>query len=134
MVMIKATPASESGQLPSAELLEVMGRYNEELAEAGILLAGEGLRPSSQGARVRFHGSEREVVEGPFPNTDELISGFWLWQVRSLEEALEWVKRCPNPTEDRAEIEIRAAAELEDFGEHVTPEVRERSERLRAAG
>ncbi|MGN6871557.1 MAG: YciI family protein [Solirubrobacteraceae bacterium] len=133
MVIIKATATSESGQLPSTALLEAMGRYNEELTEAGILLAGEGLRPSSQAARVSFHGSERTVTEGPFPNTEQLVAGFWLWQVRSMEEAVDWVKRCPNPMEGRAEIEIRRVAELEDFGENVTPEVRERSQRLRAA-
>jgi hypothetical protein len=133
MVIIRATPASESGQLPSAELLEAMGRYNEELSEAGILLAGEGLRPTSRGARVRFHRSERTVIEGPFPESEQLVAGFWLWQVRSMEEAVDWAKRCPNPMEDGAEIEIRPVAELEDFGENVTPEVRERNERLRAA-
>ena len=133
MVMIKATAASEAGQLPSAELLEAMGRYNEELTEAGILLAGEGLRPSSQGALVRFNGSERTVIDGPFPETEQLVAGFWLWQVQSLDEAVDWVKRCPTPMEERAEIEIRPVVELDDFGENVSEELRERSERLRAA-
>ena len=132
MVMIKATPASESGQLPSAELLEAMGRYNEELAEAGILLAGEGLRPSSKGALVRFNGSERTVIDGPFPKTEQLVAGFWLWRVQSLDEAVDWVKRCPAPMEERAEIEIRPVVELDDFGENVSEELRERIE-LRAA-
>lgn len=133
MVMIKATAASEAGQLPSAELLEAMGRYNEELTEAGILLAGEGLRPSSQGALVRFNGSERTVIDGPFPETEQLVAGFWLWQVQSLDEAVDWVKRCPTTTEERAEIEIRPVVKLDDFGENVSEELRERSERLRAA-
>ena len=133
MVMIKATAASEAGQLPSAELLEAMGRYNEELTEAGILLAGEGLRPSSQGALVRFNGSERTVIDGPFPETEQLVAGFWLWQVQSLDEAVDWVKRCPTTMEERAEIEIRPVVELDDFGENVSEELRERSERLRAA-
>ncbi len=133
MVMIKATAASEAGQLPSAELLEAMGRYNEELTEAGILLAGEGLRPSSQGALVRFNGSERTVIDGPFPETEQLVAGFWLWQVQSFDEAVDWVKRCPTPMEERAEIEIRPVFELDDFGENVSEELRERSERLRAA-
>ena len=133
MVMIKATAASEAGQLPSAELLEAMGRYNEELTEAGILLAGEGLRPSSQGALVRFNGSERTVIDGPFPETEQLVAGFWLWQVQSLDEAVDWVKRCPTTMEERAEIEIRPVVKLDDFGENVSEELRERSERLRAA-
>ena len=107
MVIVKATPESEAGQLPSTELLEAMGRYNEELVKAGVMLAGEGLHPSSKGARVRFKGSERSVVDGPFAETKELIAGFWLWEVRSLEEAIEWVKRCPNPMEGESEIEIR---------------------------
>ena len=131
MVIVKATPESEAGQLPSTELLEAMGRYNEELAKAGIMLAGEGLRPSSQGARVRFRGSERSVVDGPFAETKELIAGFWLWEVRSMEEAIEWVKRCPNPMEGESEIEIRQVFEADDFGENLTPELREAEERLR---
>ena len=131
MVIVKATPETEAGQLPSTELLEAMGRYNEELAKAGIMLAGEGLRPSSQGARVRFRGSERSVVDGPFAETKELIAGFWLWEVRSMEEAIEWVKRCPNPMEGESEIEIRQVFEADDFGENLTPELREAEERLR---
>jgi hypothetical protein len=132
MVIVKASPESEAGQLPSTELLEAMGKYNEELAKAGIMLAGEGLRPSSKGARVRFKGSERSVVDGPFAETKELIAGFWLWEVRSMEEAIEWVKRCPNPMEGESEIEIRQVAEADDFGENFTPELREAEERLRA--
>ncbi len=130
-VLVKATPESEAGQLPSTELLEAMGRYNEELAKAGIMLAGEGLQPSSKGARVRFKGSERSVVDGPFAETKELIAGFWLWEVRSMEEAIEWVKRCPNPMEGESEIEIRQVFEADDFGENMTPELREAEERLR---
>ena len=132
MVMVKATKDSEAGVLPTAELLNAMGRYNEELAKAGILLAGEGLRPSSMGARVRFDGRQRTVVDGPFGETKELIAGFWLWQVKSKEEAIEWVKRCPNPMEGPSEIEIRQVFEAEDFGDELTPELREQEERLRA--
>ena len=132
MVIVKATPETEAGQLPSTELLEAMGRYNEELAKAGIMLAGEGLRPSSQGARVRFRGSERSVVDGPFAETKELIAGFWLWEVRSMEEAIEWLKRCPNPMEGPSEIEIRQVFEADDFGENLTPELRGSEERMRA--
>ena len=132
MVLVKATPESEAGQLPSTELLAAMGKYNEELAKAGILLAGEGLQPSSKGARVRFKGSERSVVDGPFAETKELIAGFWLWEVRSMEEAIEWVKRCPNPMEGESEIEIRQVFESDDFGEAMTPELREQEDRLRA--
>ena len=131
MVMVKATPESEAGQLPSTELLEAMGKYNEELAKAGIMLAGEGLQASSKGARVRFKGSERSVVDGPFAETKELIAGFWLWEVRSMDEAIEWVKRCPNPMEGESEIEIRQVFEADDFGENLTPELREAEERLR---
>ena len=131
MVLVKATPESEAGQLPGTELLEAMGRYNEELAKAGIMLAGEGLKPSSDGARVRFKGSERSVVDGPFAETKELIAGFWLWEVRSMEEAVEWVKRCPNPMEGESVIEIRQVYEADDFGENLTPELREAEERLR---
>ena len=132
MVMVKATAESEAGQLPSTELLEAMGKYNEELAKAGIMLAGEGLQPSSKGARVRFKGSHRSVVDGPFAETKELIAGFWLWEVRSMEEAVEWVKRCPNPMESDSAIEIRQVFEADDFGENLTPELREAEERLRA--
>src|SRR3954468_775510 len=133
MVIVKANADSEAGQLPSPELLEAMTRYNEELAKAGIMLAGEGLHPSSKGARVRFTGSERSVVDGPFAETKELIAGFWLWEVRSLEEAIEWVKRCPNPMDGESYIEIRRVAELDDFGDNVTDEVREANEVLRAS-
>ena len=133
MVLVKATKDSEAGLMPSTELLEAMGRFNEELVKAGIMLAGEGLHPSSKGARVRFKGSERSVVDGPFAETKELIAGFWLWEVRSMDEAIEWVKRCPNPMPDtEAEIEIRQVAEAEDFGAEFTPELREQEERLRA--
>ncbi len=132
MVMVKATAASEAGVMPSEGLLAEMGRYNEELANAGVLLAGEGLHPSSRGARVRFAGSRRTVVEGPFAGTGELVAGFWLIQVKSLEEAIEWVRRCPNPFEEgESEIEIRQVFEAEDFGEEFTSELREQERRLR---
>lgn len=132
MVMVKATAASEAGVMPSEGLLAEMGRYNEELANAGVLLAGEGLHPSSRGARVRFAGSRRTVVEGPFAGTGELVAGFWLIQVKSLEEAIEWVRRCPNPFEEgESEIEIRQVFEAEDFGEELTSELREQERRLR---
>lgn len=136
IVMVKANQQSEAGVLPSQQLLEDMGRYNEELARAGILLAGEGLRPSSQGVRVRFAGSQRTVTDGPFAETQELLAGFWLWQVRSMDEAIEWVRRCPNPhdecaQEDGCEIEIRPVFEAEDFGDEFTPELREQEQRLR---
>ncbi len=131
MVMVKASKDSEAGKMPSRELLEAMGKYNEELAKAGILLAGEGLHPSSKGARVRFSGNKRTVVDGPFTETKELVAGFWLWQVKSKEEALEWVKRCPNPMPgNEAEIEIRQVFEAADFGDALTPELREKEERL----
>ena len=132
MVMVKADKNSEAGVMPSEQLLAEMGRYNEELVKAGVLLAGEGLHPSSKGARVRFSGSKRTVIDGPFPETKELVAGFWLWQVNSLEEAIEWVKRCPNPMEGESEIEIRQVFEAEDFGAEFTPELREQEERLRA--
>ena len=132
MVIVKATPESEAGELPSTELLEAMNTYNEELAKAGIMLAGEGVHPSSKGVRVRFKGSDRSVLDGPFTETKELIAGFWLWEVRSMDEAIEWVKRCPNPMEGESEIEIRQVFEAEDFGENLTPELRESQERLRA--
>jgi hypothetical protein len=130
MVIVKATKDSEAGALPSEELLTAMGKYNEELAKAGILLAGEGLQPSSKGARVRFSGPKRIVVDGPFAETKELIAGFWLWKVKSKEEAIEWVKRCPNPMLGDSEIEIRQIFEAEDFGEQFTPELKERAERV----
>jgi hypothetical protein len=129
MVMVKATQDSENGVLPSEELLTAMGKYNEELAKAGIMQAGEGLQPSSKGARVRFSGSKRTVVDGPFAETKELVAGFWLWKVKSKEEAIEWVKRCPNPMPGDSEIEIRQVFEAEDFGEQFTPELREQAER-----
>jgi hypothetical protein len=132
MVMIKADKNSEAGVMPSKELLAEMGRYNEELVRAGVLLAAEGLQPSSKGARVRFSGKERTVIDGPFAETKELLAGFWLIQVKSLEEAIEWVKRCPNPLEGEPEIEIRRVFEADDFGTEFTPELRDQEERLRA--
>ncbi|HEV8214715.1 MAG TPA: YciI family protein [Gemmatimonadaceae bacterium] len=129
MVMVKATKDSEAGILPSEALFSAMYKYNEELVKAGIMLAGEGLQPSSRGARVRFSGDKRTVIDGPFSETKELVAGFWLWQCRSKEEAIEWVKRCPNPMPGESEIEIRQVFEAEDFGEEFTPELRER-ERL----
>jgi hypothetical protein len=132
MIIIKADRNSEAGVMPSTELLEQMGKFNEELVKAGVMLAGEGLQPSSKGARVRFSGSKRTVIDGPFAETKELIAGFWLWQVRSKEEAIEWVKRAPNPFPGtESEIEIRQVFETEDFGEELTPELREQEERLR---
>jgi hypothetical protein len=132
MVIVKADRNSEAGVLPSEELLTEMGKYNEELVKAGIMLAGEGLHPSSKGVRVRFSGTKRTVVEGPFAETKELIAGFWLWQCKSLEEAIEWAKRCPNPMGEESELEIRQVFESEDFGAEFTPELREQEERLRA--
>lgn len=132
MVMVKATADSEAGVMPKQELLEAMGRYNEQLVQAGILLAGEGLHPSARGARVRFDGAKRQVVDGPFAETRELVAGFWLWQVGSMDEAIEWVKRCPNPMPGPSEIEIRPVFEAEDFGAEFTPELRQAEERLRA--
>ena len=132
MVMVKATKLSESGALPDQKLLSDMGQFNEELVKAGVMLAGEGLHPSSKGARVRFSGAKRTVIDGPFAETKELVAGFWLWQVKSKEEAIEWVKRCPNPTGTEAEIEIRQVFEASDFGSEFTPELREQEERLRA--
>jgi len=134
MVLVKATEESEAGVMPSQELLAAMGNYNEELVKAGVMLAGEGLHPSSKGARVRFSGKERTVVDGPFTETKELVAGFWLIQVKSKEEAIEWVKRCPNPMEGESELEIRQVFEGKDFGEELTPELREQEERLRAQG
>ena len=132
MVIVKATNDSEAGEMPSTELLAAMGKYNEELVKAGIMLAGEGLHPSSKGARVRFSGPKRTVIDGPFAETKELIAGYWIWQVRSLDEAIEWVKRCPNPMNGDSDIEIRQVFEAEDFGEALTPELQEQEERLRA--
>ena len=130
MVLIKANEQSERGEMPSEQLLTEMTAFNEELVKAGVMLAGEGLHPSSKGARMRFSGKERTVIDGPFSETKELIAGFWLWQVKSKEEAIEWVKRCPNPLEGEAEIEIRQVFEADDFGEAFTPELREQEERL----
>jgi hypothetical protein len=132
MVIIKANKDSEEGVMPSEELLTEMGNFNEELVKAGVMLAGEGLHPSSKGARVRFSGKKRTVIDGPFPETKELIAGFWLWQVKSKEEAIEWAKRIPNPTGEDGEIEIRQVFEAEEFGAEFTPELREQEERLRA--
>jgi len=132
MVIVKATKDSEAGVLPSEKLLAEMGNFNEELVKADVMLAGEGLQPSSKGARVRFSGQKRTVMDGPFAETKELIAGFWLWQVNSLEEAIEWVKRCPNPFEGESEIEIRQVFEADDFGAEFTPELREQEERVRA--
>ncbi len=132
MVMVKATKDSEAGVLPDQKLLEEMGKYNEELVKAGVMLAGEGLQPSSKGARVRFSGSKRTVIDGPFTETKELVAGFWLWQVKSKEEAIEWVKRCPNPMPGDSEIEVRQVFEADDFGQALTPELREQEERLRS--
>ncbi|RKS27725.1 hypothetical protein BJ917_0580 [Pseudomonas sp. WPR_5_2] len=135
MIIIKASQDSEAGIMPSTDLLTAMGNYNEELAKAGILLAGEGLQPSSKGARVRFSGDKRTVIDGPFAETKELIAGYWLWQVKSKEEAIEWVKRCPNPMPGtEAEIEIRQVFEMEDFGAELTPELREQEERAFGQG
>jgi len=132
MVIVKATEASENGVMPSEELLAAMGRYNEELVAAGIMQAGEGLHPSSRGVRVRFSGADRSVIDGPFAETKELIAGFWLWEVASLAECVEWVKRCPNPMPGDSEIEIRQVFDAEDFGAEFTLELREQEERLRA--
>jgi hypothetical protein len=132
MVIVKASKASEAGEMPSTALLEAMGKYNEELVRAGIMLAGEGLHPSAKGARVRFDGAKRTVIDGPFAETKELIAGYWLWQVGSKAEAIEWLKRCPNPHEEVTEVEIRQVFEADDFGAEFTPELREQEERLRA--
>jgi hypothetical protein len=132
MILIKATKDTEAGVMPDEKLFAEMGKYNEELVKAGVMLAGEGLHPSSKGARVKFSGGKRTVIDGPFPETKELICGFWIWQVNSKEEAVEWVKRCPNPHNEDTEIEIRQIFEAEDFGAEFTPELREQEERLRA--
>lgn len=131
MIIVKATKDSEAGAMPSEQLLTEMGKYNEELVKAGIMLAGEGLHPSAKGARVQFSGTKRTVIDGPFAETKELIAGFWIWNVKSREEAIEWVKRCPNPMPGDSEIEIRQVFEAEDFGAEFTPELREQEERLR---
>ena len=132
MVIVKATKESEEGQMPSTELLTAMGNFNEELVKAGVMLAGEGLHPSSKGKRVRFSGKQRTVVDGPFAETKELVAGYWLWNVKSMDEAVEWVRRCPNPMESDSEIEIRRVFEAEDFGAELTPDLRAQEERLRA--
>jgi hypothetical protein len=132
MVMVKATADSEAGAMPSEQLLADMGRFNEELVNAGVMLVAEGLKASSDGARVKFSGSRRTVVDGPFAETRELVAGFWLWQVKSMAEAIEWVKRCPSPFEGDCEIEVRQVLEADDFGAQLTPELREREEQLRA--
>jgi hypothetical protein len=131
MVMVKANQDSEAGVMPSETLLAEMGKFNEELVKAGVLLAAEGLQPTSRGARVKFSGSKRSVIDGPFAESKELIAGFWLWQVKSMEEAIEWVKRCPNPFPGESEIEIRQVFEAEDFGAEFTPELREQEEGIR---
>ena len=131
-ILVKATKDSEAGVMPSEKLLAEMGKFNEELVKAGVMLAGEGLHPSSKGARVRFSGVKRSVIDGPFAETKELVAGFWIWQVKSREEAIEWVKRCPNPMPGESEIEIRQVFEAEDFGAELTPELREQEARLRS--
>jgi hypothetical protein len=132
MVIVKATADSEAGVMPSEQLLAEMGRYNEQLVQAGAMQAGDGLHPSSKGARVRFSGKDRKVIDGPFAETKELVAGFWIWKCASLKEAIDWVKRCPNPMPGDSEIEIRQIFEAEDFGEAYTPKLRERDERMRA--
>jgi len=132
MVIVKANEDTEAGVMPSEQLLTDMGKYNEELVNAGIMFAGEGLQPSSKGKRIKFSGNERMVIDGPFTESKELIAGYWLWNVKSIDEAVEWAKRCPNPTGEESVLEIRPLFEVEDFGEEFTPELREQEERLRA--
>jgi hypothetical protein len=132
MVLVKASKESEAGVMPSTELLTEMGKFNEELVKAGVMLAGEGLHPTSKAKRVRFSGSKRTVIDGPFTETKELVAGFWLWQVKSMDEAVEWLKRCPNPHPSESDVEIRPIFEAADFGAALTPELREKEERLRA--
>ena len=132
MVIVKGTAETEAGVLPSTELLEAMGKFNEELVNAGVMLAGEGLHPTAKGKKVRFSGTSRSVVDGPSSESKEIIAGFWLWQVKSMEEAVEWAKRCPNPTGAESELELRPVFEADDFGAELTPELREQEERLRA--
>jgi hypothetical protein len=131
IVFVKATKSSEDGVMPTTELMEAMGKFNEELVNAGIMQSGDGLHPSSKGKRVVFDGDSRSVIDGPFPHTNELVAGFWLWNVKDMDEAVEWVKRCPNPMLERSEIEIRPMFEMEDFGDAVTPEIAEHVEKLR---
>jgi hypothetical protein len=131
MILVKATKDSEAGIMPSEQLLSEMGKFNEELVKAGVMLAGEGLHPSSKGARVRFSGTKRTVIDGPFAETKELVAGFWLWKCKSRQEAIDWVKRCPNPMPGESEIEIRQVFEAEDFGAALTPELKEQEDRLR---
>jgi hypothetical protein len=132
MVQVRANEDTESGAPPDTEMLSAMGKYNEELVKAGIMLDGEGLRPSSSGARILFDGDKRDVVDGPFAESKELIAGYWVWQVRDLDEAIEWAKRCPNPTGEQSALDIRPIFEIDDFGDNATPEIREQEERLRA--
>ena len=132
MVLVKATPESESAVMPSAELLTEMGKFNEELVKNGIMLSGEGLHPSSKGARVRFNGKSRKVIDGPFTEAKELVAGFWIWKVKSMQEAIEWAKKCPNPMPGESDLEIRPIFEMEDFGDSATPEVKAQEERLRS--
>jgi hypothetical protein len=132
MILVKATAESEAGVMPTEQMFAEMGRFNEELVKAGVMQAGEGLQPSSKGARVRFSGKDRKVIDGPFAETKELVAGFWIWKCASLKEAIEWVKRCPNPMPGESEIEIRQIFDAEDFGVEFTPELREQEERLRA--
>ena len=132
MVLLKGNKDTEAGVMPSQKLLADMGKYNEELVKAGVMLAGEGLQPTAKGKRVRFSGAKKTVIDGPFAESKELIAGFWMWKVKSMDEAVEWIKRCPNPTGDEAEIELRQVFETEDFGAEFTPELREQEERLRA--
>ena len=131
IVFVKATRSSEDGVMPTTELMEAMGKFNEELVNAGIMLSGDGLHPSSRGKRIVFDGDSRSVIDGPFPHTNELVAGFWLWKVKDMDEAVAWVKRCPNPMLERSEIEIRPMFEMEDFGDAVTPEIAEHVEKLR---
>ena len=131
MVIVKASKASEAGEMPDQRMLAEMGKYNEELVKAGVMLAGEGLQASSKGARVRFSGAKRTVIDGPFAETKELAAGFWMWQVKNMDEAIEWLKKCPNPHNEECEVEIRPVFEAEDFGAEYTPELREQEERLR---
>ncbi len=132
MVLVKASKSSEAGEMPSPELLTAMGAFNERLVEAGVMLAGEGLKPSSAGARVLFSGKDRVVTDGPFAETKELVAGFWMWKVASMKEAIDWVKRCPNPMREDSEIEIRPVFEMEDFGDAMTDELREQEDAIRA--